>query len=146
MSRPRGMRGPGRPPLNRYVRGRQAGNAHITAAGMEPPRSVPNTTVEADANASSANASSAQAQSALTNRERLQLSVLAQTGIDPIPRFSHHSYRGSLPLFLDRITRLPPLWKLVGKIPTLDLPNWFDSQASYYVSSLSIADVHLLAV
>ena len=139
MSHPRGMRGPGRPPLNRYVCGRQAANARITAAAVEPPPSVPSM--------ADANNSGAQAQPALTNQEHLRLSILAQTGLDTILGFSHHSHRRSLPLFLDHITRLPPLWKLIGKIPTLDLPNWFDSQVCYYMLSLvTIVDIHLFAV
>ncbi|KIJ46841.1 hypothetical protein M422DRAFT_249585 [Sphaerobolus stellatus SS14] len=38
----------------------------------------------------------------------------------------------SLPLFLDAVPRLGPIWHHLGTLPTTELPTWFDSQRNDY--------------
>ncbi|KAF8589640.1 hypothetical protein K439DRAFT_1612645 [Ramaria rubella] len=124
-----GNRGPGRPPLKRYPRGRQARNLRVTdntqpnppcpIASSNPPEvpRVPNHISD----------------STLTTDELLFTNIFAHpTGVAPLTASSNTNTKGAKPLFLERVAHDPPSWKLLGKIPTESLPDWFDAQHNDY--------------
>ena len=67
----------------------------------------------------------------LSLHEKLKISLAsARPTIKGIFKSKGYS-EPSAALFLDRITRLGPLWKDLGTLHTADLPFWFDAQVSY---------------
>jgi hypothetical protein len=115
-------RGRGRPPLHRYVRGRQAAN--IQASLPMPSESIiPSGSVAIDVPA-------LKYTHKLTPSE-LQFLQNRQQAMIGVPRPPFHpstSQEREKPLFLDSNNHLPPAWTLLSKVATLDLPHWFDEQ------------------
>ena len=115
----RGARGPGRPALKRYIRGRQSGNLKSLALKLNDASSAPDSQLDPP-----------DPDSTLTPDEQLRVSLLTRsTGVLPVTSLPLTSI-GLNPLFLDSISRPSPDWHLREKILTIDLPEWFDIQVS----------------
>lgn len=118
-------RKPGRPPIKVYARGRVARHLHSTRLRQDNEDSPAPTTAEGDKGQISQ--STAPDESQLTPDELRFMSLnRLPTGITPLTIFSNNYF--SKPLLLDTKVRNPPEWKLVDRVSTELMPNWFDVQ------------------
>ncbi|KAF8507488.1 hypothetical protein JB92DRAFT_3121805 [Gautieria morchelliformis] len=116
--RERGRRGPGRPALKWYPRGRQSRLFSTSTQIPASPQSPTSALTQAEMTEPN--------DSTLTPDELRILHIQKQhTRIPPLTLFSKNIVQ---PLFLDSIAHSPPEWKYLGKVPTESLPDWFDSQ------------------